>query len=273
MSIAIIVVHPRKLPVLKLSGSGFAFPGVSLNMFSLKERLMRKSEPIHPLTARIAGILLFAACLFSTQVEAGPAEGQKLFESKNCGACHLMSGPVTAVPIAERGNIKGPPLWFAGSKFKAEWLSAWLADPQPVRRVVYNTLTIGNNPHPVLSAAEAAEVSEFLMTQVDKEMKSGQVVGEPLSRRDQFNAEKLFSKKQVCFGCHEYPAKSGPLGGYTGPTMVGAGQRLNPDWVYSLLQDNTRYYPNGRMPVYGDQAFNAFTEDELKLLAQYIGNL
>lgn len=223
--------------------------------------------------ALVAGLIALAAGVNAAPAAADAAQGQKLFEANQCGACHRMDGPTEAVPIAQRAQIKGPPLWFAGSKLKPEWLSAWLAEPKPIRRVKYGTLEIGADSHPALPAAQAAEVAAYLATRTDPEIEPGQVDAAAPSRRALFSAESLLTKKQVCFGCHQYPSKSGAIGGYTGPSLVEAGQRLNTDWIYAFLKDNARYYPNGRMPVYGDKAFNAFTDEEVKLLAQYIGHM
>lgn len=223
--------------------------------------------------ALAVGLIALAALLASTTVAADAGQGQKLFDSNKCAACHQMTGPVALVPIAQRAQIKGPPLWFAGSKFKPEWLSAWLAAPKPIARVKYGTLELGSNPHPALPAAQASEVAGYLMTRVDAQVKTGAVDAAAPSRRALFSAETLFAKKQVCFGCHQYPGKGGPVGGFSGPSLVEAGKRLNPDWILAYLKDNVRYYPNGRMPVYGDQAFNVFSDAELKLLAQYIGHM
>ena len=203
----------------------------------------------------------------------GPDEGKKIFEANDCGSCHLMSGPVDPVPPPARSAIKGPPLWFAGSKFKAEWLRSWLETPNRVRRVNYGSLKKITSDHPPLSNSDAHEVSEYLMILIDPELQAGQVTAAKLNRRKMLQGAKLFNKKQVCFGCHEYPARRGIIGGFTGPSLVGAGQRLQLDWVYAFFKDPTRFYPNGRMPVYGDQAFEPYTEKELELLIQYLGNL
>lgn len=226
------------------------------------------------LLLQCCGVLLAAGAAHAPLAVAAPAQGKHLFEAKNCGSCHRVSGPETAVPTAQRSKIKGPPLWFAGSKLQSPWLAAWLEKPTPIYRVKYGTLEKGTNTHPALSKADAQEVGSYLMTLTDPALKAGAVTAEKLNSRKMFAAEKLFAKKQVCFGCHEYPAKQGAIGGFSGPSLVGAGSRLQVDWIYALLKDNVHYYPNGRMPVYGGaQAFEAFTDEELKLLAQYIGNL
>lgn len=219
------------------------------------------------------GLVLILTCVASRPAWADAASGKKLFAAKQCASCHTTSGPVETLPVAKRSKIKGPPLWFVGSKFNDQWLLAWLAKPTPIRRVKYGSLSKGSDKHPALSAAEAKEVGAYLMILTDSALKRDAVKHKKLNRRKRINAEKLFIKKQVCFGCHEYPSKKGNIGGFAGPSLVGAGQRLRVDWIYAFMNDPSRYYPNGRMPVYADEAFNQYTEKELKLLSQYIGNL
>lgn len=216
------------------------------------------------------GLLCLFAC-FQAPADAGA--GKAIFEAEKCGSCHATSGPVEMIPAEERAGIKGPPLWFAGSKFKPEWLAAWLEKPTPLFRVKYGTVEEGSNEHPALSAEDAAKASAYLLSLTDAELKSGVITEKKLKRRKLFRGEKLFAKKQVCFGCHQYPSKQGDIGGFTGPTMVGAGKRLQADWIYAFMNNPLRYYPNGRMPVYGDKAHDPYTDDELKLLAQYLTNL
>lgn len=220
----------------------------------------------------VACFMVAAFCLQTPNALADAAAGKKIFTAKKCEACHQMAGPTEPKPVSARPKIKGPPLWFAGSKFKKEWLTAWLAKPTPIRRVKYGTLVKGSNDHPLLPAADAADVGAYLMSLTDSAVKTGAIDSSPLSPRAVFQADQLFAKKQVCFGCHQYPSKRGNIGGFTGPSLVGAGTRLQADWIYAMLKDNIRYYPDGRMPKYGDEAFNQFSDDDLKLLAQYIGN-
>lgn len=212
-------------------------------------------------------------CIQPAQLMADPAAGKDSFTANKCGECHAMSGPVERIPVEERAGIKGPPLWFAGNKFKPGWLSAWLEKPEPIRRVKYGTLEKGANEHPALSAEDAAKVSAYLASLIDMEMKTGIVEEGKLARRKMFKGEKLFIKKQVCFGCHEYPSRQGDIGGFTGPTMLGASKRLRADWVYAFLNDPLRYYPNNRMPVYSVEAHEPYSDEELILLAQYLTNL
>ena len=225
----------------------------------------------YPLMAWCLGVVLAGAG--AQPAWADPARGKALFEAKKCGACHQTTGPVAALPTGKRASIKGPPLWFAGSKFQRSWLAGWLQSPTPIRRVEYGTLDKGSHEHSALSPADAGDAADYLMSLADPEMRSAEVEIKKLSRRRRFKAEKLFAKKQVCFGCHQYPARTGVIGGFTGPSLAEAGKRLRGAWIDAFMKDPVRYYPNGRMPVYGSEAFQAFTDADLKLLTQFIGNM
>ena len=50
--------------------------------------------------------------------------------------CHALVKP-TDTSFDRMLTRKGPDLWFAGSKFNAEWLVAWLQDPKPIRPAGY----------------------------------------------------------------------------------------------------------------------------------------
>lgn len=218
-------------------------------------------------------IVLMLCCAQAGLTLADSGAGKVVFDARRCASCHAISGPVTAVPVEERPSLKGPPIWFAGSKFQPEWLAAWLQQPLPIRRVNFGSLDEVSDRHPVLSAADAEQVGAYLSSLIDPETPTGLISKEKLPRRKMFRGEKLFIKKQVCFGCHQYPSRMGDIGGFTGPTMVGAGKRLQGDWVYAFLQDPLHFYPNGRMPVYGEKAYDPYTDEELRLLSQYLSNL
>lgn len=220
-----------------------------------------------------AGIVLMLSFAQAGLVLAGSAAGKAIFDAQGCASCHAIAGPVTAVAVEERASLKGPPIWFAGSKFQSGWLASWLQQPVPIRRVNYGSLDEVSDQHPVLSPGDAEQVGAYLSSLIDPETPTGLIGKKKLPRRKMFRGEKLFIKKQVCFGCHQYPSKMGDIGGFTGPTMVGAGKRLQGDWVYAFLQDPLHFYPNGRMPVYGEKAYDPYTDEELRLLSQYLSNL
>lgn len=225
--------------------------------------------------------LFFVLCaslfLFSTNPSnAAAQEGKTLYDQK-CLSCHAVA-PATKVPINERASIKGMPLWFAGSKFTKEWLETWLASPQPIFGVKWGTLEKGAYDHPAVDASEAKQLAEYLMTLVDEQVETGATEPLPKSRgkRRSFmgRTAQLFEKHQGCYACHRYLNKRNQeLGGFSGPSLVKASERLQADWVYAFLKDPRRYYPNGTCPIPGDMAFNKFTDKNRADLAAYIVNL
>src|SRR5690606_32633516 len=94
-----------------------------------------------------------------------------------CAACHALAAPDPAAGPAERAQRKAPPLHFAGNKFRAEWLAAWLEKPSRIRPAgVFPPALAKSTPegdvvdpaalpaHPALPAEQAQAVAGYLMT-------------------------------------------------------------------------------------------------------------
>jgi len=194
------------------------------------------------------GLFLIAAfVLLATAApsRAGVAEGKKLFEAKKCATCHQVEGPAREKTIADQLVKKAPELWYAGSKFRDGFLAAWLANPRPIRPLKYYSLTEPNaSDHPVLSAAKPSGVRARVNPR-------GRII---------------FIKKQACYGCHTVLNRGKVVGGLSGPTLIGASARLNPDWVYAFLSNPKVFKPVKDMPNY----VGILTNAEFKALAGYV---
>jgi mono/diheme cytochrome c family protein len=190
--------------------------------------------------------------------------GDAIFK-KDCASCHYTVGPAREKTIADQLAKKGPELWYAGSKFQKAWLVAWLQDPKPIRPLKYNSLTEKNpNNHPKLSAGDAATVTDFLMglTVAD----SNAVIIKP--KKDP-KGRSIFTKKMPCSGCHQYPGRKGAVqGGKTGPSLVGAGSRLNHNWIYAYLAHTTVYKPVRDMPDFA----GIINPKSMEKVAAYVAN-
>ena len=53
-----------------------------------------------------------------------------------------------------------------------------------------------------------------------------------------------------CSGCHQFVDRKKVTGGLSGPSLVGAGKRLNPDWIYAYLKTPKIFKPVKMMPVF-----------------------
>lgn len=188
----------------------------------------------------------FLAATASTSA-ADPAAGKAAFEAQKCNACHYTDGPAKEKSIADQMAKKGPELWYAGSKFQKPWLQAWLAAPKAIRALKYNSLTEKNaGDHPKLSGGDATNVADFLMTKTTPEVKAGVI-----KPKKSLKGKVVFNKKMPCTGCHQSPGKKGKVsGGLSGPSLVGASKRLNPDWIYAYLKNPSHFKPFKSMPTF-----------------------
>ena len=204
---------------------------------------------------------LVAALLLMTTASSYAAGGDVIFK-KNCTSCHYTDGPAKEKTIADQLAKKGPELWYAGSKFQKPWLLAWLQKPIPIRPMKYNSLTEKNTGnHPKLSAGDAAKVTDFLMALTSSEVKTGMLKAKAssLGRRN-------FIKDMRCGGCHEFPMRGAVHGGKSGPSLIGASQRLNPDWIYAYMANIKVFKPVRDMPDFS----GAFNTKELQNVSAYI---
>jgi mono/diheme cytochrome c family protein len=201
-----------------------------------------------------------AAMLF-TMTAANAAGGDAIFK-KSCASCHYTDGPAKEKTIADQLAKKGPELWYAGSKFQKDWLTAWLQNPKPIRALKYNSLTDKNKgDHPKSSAGDAAALTEYLMG-----LKSPEVKAAGIAPKASPQAKQIFNKKMPCTGCHTYPSGSDTIGGLSGPTLVGAAKRLNPDWTFAYLSNIKHFKPVRDMPDFA----SVLNQKDLESLAAYV---
>jgi len=180
------------------------------------------------------------------------ASGEDIFKSNKCSDCHNMTGS-PAKSFEEQQKRKGPDLWYAGSKYHGE----------KIRPLAFGSVKEKNTlEHPALSAADAKAVTGYLASLTSSAVEKGAVKKADKGVRGKL----LFKKKQACYGCHRIPGKGGKeSGGFSGPSFVGAGQRLQGDWIYSFLKDPGSFVGAGRMPHYKHLKAN-----EVKTLSEYM---
>ncbi len=236
----------------------------------------------HPRQLALAGLVLLGAGLGlhpASAEDPASAPGDRLFADRGCAACHAVAGPVPVLPVAEREVERGPALWDAGSKFRPAWLRAWLEKPTPIRQVRYRSLEKGVNSHPSLPPEEGAAIAAYLLTLQDPAVPAGLIPPGPPPKPVERRALIFFLKKQPCYTCHQVRIRKDQnvtprvVGGFTGPSLVEAGKRLNGDWVYAFLKDTPRYSPNGRMPFFGEKPETRLSEQDYRDLAAFVASL
>ncbi len=217
-------------------------------------------------TVSVAVSVLLCVFLSGQGASGGmAAEGRKVFEERRCGECHTTERPLRRPTFEEFLKEKGPPLWYAGSKFRKGWLKEWLKSPEPVRPMAYNSLKERNPAdHPALGSKEAEAVAEYLAALKVEGLKKGVVRPEKNVR-----GRIIFEKKLGCYGCHLVRKGRRIVGGLSGPSLVGAGRRLEPDWIYAFLKDQNLFVPYTSMPVY----VGIITDREMRILSGYVASM
>ena len=177
---------------------------------------------------------------------ARAADGGQVFQANGCTGCHYTDGPAREKTLEDQLAKKGPELWYAGSKFQQPWLLAWLQDPQPIRPMKYNSVTEKNpGDHPKLAVGDATAVADFLMTLTSDAVEAGVI-----KPKKNPKGRHIFVKKMPCSGCHKFPGGKKFSGGLSAPSLIGASERLNPDWIYAYLTQPKVFKPVKMMPVF-----------------------
>lgn len=197
---------------------------------------------------------------------ASPAAAGEAIARSRCSSCHALA-LVPAPDLAAIAEGGGPDLSFAGSKFRQEWLAAWLAAPRRIRPAGYlpfrYTVSTAQGDrvdasllpdHPRLVPDEARAVAAYLGT-LEREINPF-----PLASPGELRAEVHFDKILPCGGCHQ--ARPG-RGGVSGPELYSASRRLERHWATSFVADPL-YWTRGPMPRVNVRS------DQLAAVAEYL---
>ncbi len=139
---------------------------------------MRPVRPAVPVALAVAAITL---ALYAAAAAGGP-DGKTLFTEKGCIACHSIGGPSPGV---------GPELTQTGWHRDAEWLRAWLNDPQKVKKGTVMPKI------PFKSQQEMDAVIEYILQSK-----------RPIPAADSSDGAKLFADFN-CAACHSIHKKGG----------------------------------------------------------------
>ncbi|HHH35745.1 MAG TPA: cytochrome C [Gammaproteobacteria bacterium] len=199
--------------------------------------------------------LFLIAALVLPLVARADVDGMALLQSQ-CSSCHDLKGPAPTTLQALWAR-KGPDLFYAGNKYKRDWLERWLQKPYRIRPAgMYygNHIKEGEDgdvidestlkPHVKLGAEEARAVADALMT-----LKAGSDLikkGEYKPGRISLSmGELMFDKFRGCLACHEIEPG---YGGLSGPEVYTVGRRLQEDYLISYMRNPQAWDPRIFMP-------------------------
>ena len=189
--------------------------------------------------------------------DADRAEGAALYETLNCGGCHVHQGA--------QSQVTAPDLSLTGQRVRPEWLTGYLTDPVTIRPAGPVPGEGGQMPDFRLDAVEAASIADYLLELegpdgADPPAEVSDWEPQALSPFAMQKAETLLHNRWSCLGCHQL----GDDGGRIGPRLDGVAQRLRPGYVRALMQDPAHLAPGTIMPASLEQP------DRLDLIASYL---
>jgi mono/diheme cytochrome c family protein len=176
----------------------------------------------------------------------GPAG--ELFTKYNCQTCHQIYGD---------GGTIAPELSRVGSILDRSWVEQYFGVPFSRRPIQAERM-----PNLFMKPAEIRILTDYLYTVFldDSLQIEGIPSGEPELTE---SGRKLFWETYGCQSCHQV----GSRGGYVGPPLDGAGERLNPGWIVRWLSNPQRYKPDTLEPRTG------MTESDARAIAEYLVTL
>ncbi|MFQ5693221.1 MAG: c-type cytochrome [Nitrospinota bacterium] len=186
--------------------------------------------------------------------------GAQLVRELNCAGCHRLSGVPAARKIA-------PVLSNAGSKFRRDWLVSFIRKPYTLRPAGYVLSWRSRMPGFRLTEKESSAIADYLMSLTTLDLAGNFRDEGRMSRRQRYRGRKMFKKIYGCVGCHRIKGRRGKIeGGLSGPDLSGAGDRLQPAFIYQFIRDPRAFEPEGKMPVFG----HYLPEKDARFLTRYL---
>lgn len=189
----------------------------------------------------------------------------------DCASCHQLS------PGEPASGYSAPPLFYAGNKYRRQWLQDWLQSPYRIRPAggfyADHVITVEGvdsiagaslKKHVAVDSATAAELSDWLMslTPMDDLLAASSDYN-PGSVSPRMGAMD-FVKFKGCGGCHRDTPE---YGGLSGPELYTAWQRMQPQFIVSFIKNPRAWNENSAMPN------RALNDGQIHKLADYLKTL
>ncbi len=210
-----------------------------------------------PDSATVGSVILLGIIGVVAAQTAIASDTEKYIQDK-CAGCHALSADDFDVnDMSERLRRKGPPLYYAGDKFKKEWLQGWLQSPSRIRpgggfppdhTVVTDDGDVIDEKtlpeHPSVAKPKAGDVAEFLLTLHLKARPPLKTAYQPKEVSPMLG-KMNFNKFKGCSACHR---DEEGVGGLSGPELYSAWNRLQPEFMVSYIKNPVAWDPHSMMP-------------------------
>ena len=173
-----------------------------------------------------------------------PGEFGKIVDKYRCRSCHVVYG--------KGGWVSMHPLDGEGCEVKGEWLRGYFSVPYSLRPILKERM---------LNLRMSESEVDFIVNFFTTVMVNNNISREEIkyTEEDIARGQTLFDK-YGCISCHIM----GKGGGYVGPPLTFAGDRLTTGWIFAYLKNPRFYEPWSIQPDYG------FSEEDVRALTAYL---
>lgn len=179
-----------------------------------------------------------------------PGRFGEMVRGYRCLSCHQIQGT--------GGDISKAPLTREGSRVRRDWLAVYLLHPSTIRPILTDRMI------PLrMSPDEAGFLADFIENVYVDNGIPGEIFPDGPPAPEIERGRKLFYERYGCQACHSV----GGSGGYYGPLLDTAGDRLESGWVSWWLQGPQRWRADVRCPDFG------MNEQDARDLAAYVDSL
>jgi len=171
---------------------------------------------------------------------AGQSRAHDLIRSV-CAGCHRFEGTPES-----KFHLSAPDLMWGGSKYQRAWLIGWLTGKEAPLYVKGYRWDQEPRPatHMTVSPSEAEAIADhFEKHLVDPRVPVGAMDLSTFSAMDAEFGRRIY-KDHACLGCHLIAEHGQVIGGPQSVSLVTAGTRYNPDWLYRFGQNPQDFTPH-----------------------------
>jgi len=179
-----------------------------------------------------------------------PGRFGELVRQYRCLSCHQIDGV--------GGDISTAPLTAEGSKVRQSWLAGFLKLPTTVRPILEERMIQLQMPD-----EERAFIAGFAENVLRNDSIPAEIFPAAPPADQVERGRRLFHERYGCQACHMIGGK----GGFYGPVLDGAGERLKTGWIYSWLKGPQRWRADAREPDYG------LDDADARALTAYVATL
>ena len=172
----------------------------------------------------------------------------QIIKKYSCLKCHS---------INQTGGTIAPDLSIVGSQLQEKWVKSYFKVPYSLRPTLEERM-----PNLFIAEDEIEALSDYFFKVLISDSLSIEN-GWDSSAEAIARGQGLFREKYGCQSCHIV----GGNGGYVGPPLDKAGNRLTPGWIYHWLLNPQKYKPETLEPRAG------LSEAEAKDLTAYLMSL